>query len=91
MRKSKVAWYFPKLPQSVGRRYAIALAAFLISFFLREALDTWLYSHRGFILFLPAILLVTFVAGLGPANIDCSTVRRRGLVFFPVAVLVIQA
>ncbi len=67
MRKSKVAWYFPKLPQSVGRRYAIALAAFLISFFLREALDTWLYSHRGFILFLPAILLVTFVAGLGPA------------------------
>ena len=66
MRKSQVPWYLPRLPQSVAWRYAIALAAFLISFFLREALDPWLYAHRGFILFLPAILLVTFVAGLGP-------------------------
>jgi two-component sensor histidine kinase len=30
-------------------------------------MDVWLSSDRGFIVFLPAILLVTFFAGLGPA------------------------
>ncbi len=66
MRTARVAWHFPRLPKSVGWRYAIALAAFVVSFFLREALDHWLYSDRGFILFLPAIILTTYLAGLGP-------------------------
>jgi len=52
---------------SVGWRYGIALLAFVISFSIRQAMDVWLFTDRGFILFLPAILLVTFVAGLGPA------------------------
>jgi K+-sensing histidine kinase KdpD len=48
-------------------RYGIAVIAFVVSFSIRLALDVWLFSDRGFILFLPAILLVTFFAGLGPA------------------------
>jgi two-component sensor histidine kinase len=54
------------LRESAWARYGIALAAFLISFFLREALAPWLSSDRGIIVFLPAILFVTFSAGLGP-------------------------
>jgi len=53
-------------PSSAWARYAIALFAFSVSFLLREALGPWLFADRGFILFLPAILFVTFVAGLWP-------------------------
>ena len=67
VRKSWVAWYFPRLPRSGASRYVIALVAFVVSFFLREALDPWLYSDRGFILFLAAIMLTAYFAGLGPA------------------------
>ena len=54
---------------SVAGRYAIALLAFLVSFFVRDLLNDWLLriSDRGLIIFLPAILLVTFFIGLGPA------------------------
>jgi two-component system, sensor histidine kinase PdtaS len=48
-------------------RYGIASLAFLITASIRLGMDAWLPSDRGFILFLPAILLVTHVAGLGPA------------------------
>jgi len=43
--------------------------AFLVSFFVRDLLNNWLIgiSDRGLIIFLPAILLVTFFLGLGPA------------------------
>ena len=57
----------PRIPESAAWRYGIAVAAFLISLFLRELLEPWLYSDRGFIVFVPAIVLVTFFAGLGPA------------------------
>jgi len=67
LRKYWPAWRFPKPPQSAAGRYAIALAAFLVSFFLRAALQPWLFADRGFIVFLPAIILTTFLAGLGPA------------------------
>jgi PAS domain S-box-containing protein len=67
VRKSQVAWHFPRVPQSVAWRYAVAVAAFVISFFLREALAPWLSADRGFILFLPAIILVAAIADLGPA------------------------
>ncbi|MGC1587153.1 MAG: PAS domain S-box protein, partial [Rhodomicrobium sp.] len=71
MRKSQVPWYFyfPRLPESGAWRYAIALAAFVISFFLREALDPWLFD-RGFSLFLAAIILTAYFAGLGPAILN---------------------
>jgi signal transduction histidine kinase len=56
-----------RLLRSAGwRRYAIALAAFLFSVSLREALNPWL-SDRDFIVFLPAVILTTLFAGLGPA------------------------
>lgn len=48
-------------------RYGIALLAFIVSASIRIGMDVWLSSDRGFIVFLPAILVVTFVAGLGPA------------------------
>jgi PAS domain S-box-containing protein len=67
LRKSWLAWRFPKPPQSVGGRYAIAMAAFLVSFFLRAALQPWLFFDRGIIIFLPAIILTTFLAGPGPS------------------------
>ena len=50
-------------------RYTIALAAVFVSFVVRGLLDNWLIgiSDRGLIIFLPAILLVAFFLGLGPA------------------------
>jgi two-component sensor histidine kinase len=54
-------------PTSTWARYGIALMAFAVSASIRLAMDAWLSSDRGFIVFLPAILLVTFFAGLGPA------------------------
>jgi K+-sensing histidine kinase KdpD len=53
----------------VAGRYSIALLAFLVSFVVRDLLNNWLIgiSDRGLIIFLPAILLVTFFLGLGPA------------------------
>ena len=54
------------LPASAWARYGIALAAFLVSFLLRDALTSWLSSDRGIIVFLPAILFVTICTGLGP-------------------------
>jgi two-component sensor histidine kinase len=56
-----------RLPQSAFLRYALAVAAFLMSLLLRGALETWLPTDRGFIVFLPAVILTTFFAGLGPA------------------------
>jgi two-component sensor histidine kinase len=68
VRRSKGAW-LATVSQRVAWRYAIALIAFLISFFVRDLLNNWLIgiSDRGLIIFLPAILLVAFFVGLGPA------------------------
>ena len=68
MRASNTAW-LPNVSQTVAWRYAIAVIAFLVSFFVRDLLNNWLIgiSDRGLIIFLPAILLVTFFLGLGPA------------------------
>jgi two-component system, sensor histidine kinase PdtaS len=66
--RSKEAW-LRTVSQTVAWRYAIVLVAFLISFFVRHSLNNWLIgiSDRGLIIFLPAILVVTFFLGLGPA------------------------
>jgi PAS domain S-box-containing protein len=66
--KSGSAWLHA-VSQTVAWRYAIALVAFLVGFFVRDLLNNWLIaiSDRGLIIFLPAILLVTFFLGLGPA------------------------
>ena len=65
-----VASHFPRLSQHAWRRYAIALAAFLVSFFLRAELDAWLSPDRGFVLFLPAVILTTFFVGLATAALS---------------------
>lgn len=54
-------------PVGAWQRYGIGLAAFAVSASVRSLLDFWLASDRGIILFIPAILGVTFFAGLGPA------------------------
>jgi two-component sensor histidine kinase len=63
----RVASGLMRLPQSALPRYALAVAAFLMSLLLRGALEAWLSTDRGFIVFLPAVILTTFFAGLGPA------------------------
>jgi two-component sensor histidine kinase len=60
-------WQFPKGLRSAVLCYASALAAVVISFCLREALDPWLSADRGFIVFLPAIALIAYTVGLVPA------------------------
>src|SRR5262249_57232170 len=66
--RSKRAW-LRTATQRAAWRYTIALAAFLFSFSVRGLLDNWFIriSDRGLIVFLPAILLVAFFLGLGPA------------------------
>jgi PAS domain S-box-containing protein len=68
VRRPKEAWLHT-VSQTIAWRYAIALVAFLASFFVRDLLNNWLIgiSDRGLIIFLPAILLVAFFLGLGPA------------------------
>jgi PAS domain S-box-containing protein len=61
-----------KLPQSIGLRYALALFVFALSALLRAGVQPWLASDHGFVLFLPGIILVTFVAGLGPAILTAA-------------------
>jgi len=71
---SKIALYFRRHSLTAAWRYAIALAAFVISFFVRDLLDSWLtaISDRGLIVFLPAILIVTYFIGLGPATLTLT-------------------
>lgn len=68
MRRFKGAW-LRTVSQKLAGRYAIAVAAFLLTFIARDSVDNWLIgiSDRGLVIFLPAILLVTFFLGLGPA------------------------
>jgi PAS domain S-box-containing protein len=68
VRRSKEAW-LSTVSQTVAWRYTIALVAFLFNFFVRDLLNNWLIgiSDRGLIIFLPAVLLVAFFLGLGPA------------------------
>jgi two-component sensor histidine kinase len=48
-------------------RYPLAFGAFALSFLVRGALDAWLGPDEGLILFVPAVAVTTFAAGLGPA------------------------
>jgi PAS domain S-box-containing protein len=71
VRTYMAAVHLGKLWRATPTRYLIALFAFLVSFLLREALDSWLtaISDRGFIVFLPGILLTTYFVGWGPATL----------------------
>jgi PAS domain S-box-containing protein len=53
-------------------RYGFAFAAFGSSALLRQALDPWLFDDRGVIIFLPAVIIVAFVAGLLPAVLTAA-------------------
>ena len=63
--------YFRRHSPTAAWRFAMALAAFVISFSVRDLLDDWLtsVSDRGLIVFLPAILFVTYFTGFGPATL----------------------
>jgi two-component sensor histidine kinase len=68
VRKFKTQDYSRRRLRSAALRYAASLAGFAISFFVRQALHTWLFSisDHGLVVFLPAVLLSTYFAGLGP-------------------------
>jgi two-component sensor histidine kinase len=66
MRTSQVGWRLPHRAWSAGWRFATAVVAFLFSLLLREALNPWLHD-RDYVVFVPAIILITFFAGFGPA------------------------
>ena len=61
--------FFPKFQESWLSRYSIAVALFLVSFVLAKLFNQWLFSDPGFVFFLPATVLVAFIAGLLPALI----------------------
>jgi len=60
--------------RAIVGRCGIAVVAFGISLLIRAGLNPWLFGSRGsisvvprgYILFVPAVLLVTYYAGLGP-------------------------
>jgi PAS domain S-box-containing protein len=81
--RSKRPW-LRTASQRVAWRYAIGLAAFLFSFSARGLLDNWLIgiSDRGLIIFLPAILLVAFFLGLGPAILTALLSALAAWYFF---------
>jgi two-component sensor histidine kinase len=62
----QVGWRIPHLSRGIGWRFSTGAAAFLVSFLLREALSPWLHD-RDYVVFVPAIILTTFFAGVGPA------------------------
>lgn len=66
MRTPRVNWRLGWPARSVGVRYGLALFACLVSFLLRDALSPWLHD-RDYIVFVPAIILVSFFSDLGPA------------------------
>jgi hypothetical protein len=51
-------------------RYPFALGAFALSFLGRYLLDAWLGPDRGLILFVPAVAVTTFSAGLAPGIVS---------------------
>jgi two-component sensor histidine kinase len=72
LRKPWQTLRLPQLPASAWLQYAIAVTAFVISLLLRYVLDPWLPRDRGFVLFLPAVVLTKVFAGLGPALLTAS-------------------
>jgi two-component sensor histidine kinase len=52
--------------RSPAMGYALAIAAFALTFIVREGLGAWLQGHLGLVSFIPAVLLVTYFVGLGP-------------------------
>jgi two-component sensor histidine kinase len=50
--------------------YPFAFSAFALTFLVRYSLDAWLGPDEGLILFVPAIAVTTFAAGLGPGVVS---------------------
>jgi two-component sensor histidine kinase len=48
------------------QRYLLAVAAFALGFLVRLGLTAWLPHERGIIIFVPAVVVTTFLAGSGP-------------------------
>jgi len=53
-------------------RYSLAVAAFALSLLLRFALDPWMPGDQIFILFVPAVVITTFLAGTFPGTVTAT-------------------
>lgn len=62
----------PQRLQSGFDRYGTAIIAFAITLALRFALDPWMPGDRIFILFVPAVIGTTFLAGVLPGLLTAS-------------------
>jgi two-component sensor histidine kinase len=68
--------------RSPATGYAIAIAAFAITFIVREGLGKWLHGEPGLVAFIPAILLVTYFVGLGPGILTGAASTAAAWYFF---------
>jgi len=53
-------------------RFGFAVAAFMLSLLLRFALDPWMPGDRILILFVPAVVVTTFLAGIVPGTVTAA-------------------
>lgn len=61
--------HIPAVWKNPWHRYVLAVATFVASFLVRYALTDLLAGDHGFVLFLPAVVLTTLLAGLTPGII----------------------
>jgi PAS domain S-box-containing protein len=74
--------FLPLFQNSRLSRYSFAVALFLISFVLSRLLNQRLFPDPGFGFFLPATVLVAFIAGLLPALITATLSVGAAWYFF---------
>jgi two-component sensor histidine kinase len=63
---AQLKWLHAEDPRGTIARWVVALLAFLVSLLVRRELDTWLHD-RDYVVFVPAIILTTYLVGVGPA------------------------
>lgn len=71
-----VASRYPRWIQWIRCRgwaaYTLAVASFALAFLFRHALDPLLPSGYPYLTFFPAVILTTFIAGIGPGLITAA-------------------
>lgn len=74
--------FLPWFQNSRLSRYSIAVALFLVSFMLDRLFNQWLFPDPGFGFFLPATVVVAFIAGLLPALMTATLSIGAAWYFF---------
>lgn len=64
--------HLPKPLRAGWQRYLLALVLFTLSFLIRLGLTQWMPHERGIIIFVPAVVVATFLAGSGPGILTAS-------------------